>query len=269
MRAYLFFLILSVVLLADAAAAATRRRRRGLSFADKTADVYNPTDKATGNSGSTDAASPTDDACSTGSSATSTTTSSGSDAGGLTHVPLPKLPNATKTNSTIAAASNSSVNATKPTGNTTKPAATAGNATTTTVSGNATAPASANSTKANATQPTISSNPAAFTDTKTLPFNTSNSTTGGNSFFGDWSDDDNNADADTKPPSVYLNEATLAPLDDGNFTTLLPPEGDQPATWPLTVLGIFFGLALVLCGLTGYRHNKKRASYEEIQSLVV
>ena len=52
----------------------------------------------------------------------------------------------------------------------------------------------------------------------------------------------------------------------------LPPEGKQPDSWPMIVMGLFLVLAAVVCGTVGVRivrRRSKRGEYEEIQSLTV
>jgi len=84
---------------------------------------------------------------------------------------------------------------------------------------------------------------------------------------------------DDAEPSItqwtITNNTKFYDANDRNNKThsLLPPEEKQPDQWPLIALGIFLGLAVLLCLGTCVRRYKSRRSrrnqYEEIQNLVV
>jgi hypothetical protein len=56
-------------------------------------------------------------------------------------------------------------------------------------------------------------------------------------------------------------------LDDDdvvNVTSLMPAEKEQPASWPLDVLAIFLGAALILFAATAYKNYRRRSTYTEV-----
>jgi hypothetical protein len=56
-----------------------------------------------------------------------------------------------------------------------------------------------------------------------------------------------------------------------NKTALIPPEPEQPRTWPATVLVIFLVLSFALLGKTAYAKLRKRSQYQDVPttSLIV
>ena len=49
-----------------------------------------------------------------------------------------------------------------------------------------------------------------------------------------------------------------------NKTTIIPPEPEQPKSWPATVLVIFLLLSAVLLGKTAYTNFRKRSQYQNV-----
>lgn len=76
-------------------------------------------------------------------------------------------------------------------------------------------------------------------------------------------DDDDGATATDDGGSSF-------PTDDEAYNeikpSLLPPEKNQPRSWPATVLIIFLALAAALLGISGFKHCKKRREYENVPS---
>lgn len=56
-----------------------------------------------------------------------------------------------------------------------------------------------------------------------------------------------------------------------NQTAIIPPEPEQPGSWPGTVMIIFLILAVVLLGITVFRNWRKRSQYQDVPttSLIV
>ena len=49
-----------------------------------------------------------------------------------------------------------------------------------------------------------------------------------------------------------------------NQTAIIPPEPEQPSSWPETVMIIFLILAAVLLGITVFRNCRKRSQYQDV-----
>ena len=73
-------------------------------------------------------------------------------------------------------------------------------------------------------------------------------------------------DDDTPSITLLMDDAVFA-----NKTKIIPPEPEQPKSWPATVLSIFLILAVVLLGATVFRNCRKRSQYQELPttSLIV
>jgi hypothetical protein len=81
----------------------------------------------------------------------------------------------------------------------------------------------------------------------------------------------------TKPPAMFpeVDEITDLYDDDvvngnGNITALLPPETEQPESWPVIVTGIFLAATVTLLGGTYYKmYFRKRSKYTTVPSIDV
>jgi hypothetical protein len=79
--------------------------------------------------------------------------------------------------------------------------------------------------------------------------------------------DDPEEASDDDDGSVLITDDAAA----ANKTTLIPPEPEQPRSWPATVLVLFLVLSFVLLGKTAYTNLRKRSQYQDVPttSLVV